>query len=120
MVAIYKLIEGLQHEMPRPLRITQLIYINADAIDISFRNDEKRFVWKALIIYATRLSKKRIDKVHLMVPVRDYTARQIALVYFNNKEAEEYASYINFYRNKIFLKLILNTLSWKNYRVCMD
>ena len=105
MVAIYKMVEGLQHEMPRPLRITQLIYINADTIDISFRNDEKRFDVEGSYNIRYQVIKKRIDKVHLKGTSERLTQPgKIALVYFNNKEAEEYASYINFLQEQNILE----------------
>lgn len=43
MVDIARLTNGLVTQMPRPLLTTQLIFIHSNSIDISFRNDERRF-----------------------------------------------------------------------------
>jgi hypothetical protein len=97
MASIYKMILGLQPQMKKELHITQLIFINSDTIDISFRNDEKKFDVEGTYNIRYQLIKKRIDKVH----VKDTGERltqpgKIALIYFNSKEAKEYKDYIQY------------------------
>jgi len=105
MAAIYKMVKSLEPRMPRRLHITQLIFINAEPIDIGFRNDEKRFDVEGGYNIRYQVIKKRIDKVHL----KDSTERltqpgKIALVYFNKEDAEEYISYINFLQEQDVLE----------------
>jgi len=105
MAAIYKLVQGLQSQMPKLLHITQLIFINGDTIDISFRNDEKRFDVEGAYNIRYQVIKKRIDKVHIKDTDERLTQPgKIALVYFNNKEAEEYVSYINYLQEQNILE----------------
>lgn len=104
MAEIYKLVQGLQGKMIRPLNITQLIFINGNTIDVSFRNDEKRFDVEGGYNIRYQVIKKRIDKVH----IRDTGERltqpgKIAMVYYNNAEAEEYESYIHYLQEENIL-----------------
>ena len=97
MASIYKMVLGLQPQMQKELHITQLIFINSDTIDISFRNDEKKFDVEGAYNIRYQLIKKRIDKVH----VKDTGERltqpgKIALIYFNSKDAREYKDYIQY------------------------
>jgi hypothetical protein len=72
--------------MPRRLYITQLIFINAEPIDIAFRNDEKRFDVDGAYNIRYQVIKKRIDKVRLKNSEERLTQPgKIALVYFNKK-----------------------------------
>ncbi len=97
MAAIYKMALGLQPQMQKELYITQLIFINADTIDISFRNDEKKFDVEGAYNIRYQLIKKRIDKVHIKDSGERLTQPgKIALIYFNNKEAKEYKEYIQY------------------------
>ena len=105
MAAIYKMIKGLESQMPRPLHITQLIFINTEPIDIGFRNDEKRFDVDGAYNIRYQVIKKRIDKVHLKDSEERLTQPgKIALVYFNKEDAEEYISYINFLQEQDILE----------------
>ncbi len=95
MAAIAKLIHANKDLMPLPLQTTQLIYANANPIDISFRTDEKRFDVEGTYNIRYQIVKKRIDKVH----VKDTGERltqpgKIAIVYSQKAHAEEYQNYI--------------------------
>jgi hypothetical protein len=105
MAVIYKMIKALEPQMPRQLHITQLIFINAEPIDIGFRNDEKRFDVEGGYNIRYQVIKKRIDKVHLENSTERLTQPgKIALVYFNKEDAEEYISYINFLQEQDILE----------------
>lgn len=103
MAGIYKQLHGLLPQMPYKLRTTQLIYVNPEPIDISFRMDEKRFDVEGGYNIRYQVIKKRIDKVR----VRDTGERltqpgTIAIVYSSNADVREYVSYIDYLReNKI-------------------
>jgi GAF domain-containing protein len=101
MVKIARLTEALQPQLPVGLQTTQLIFVHSSAIDISFRKDERRFDVEGGYNIRYQVVKKRIDKVH----VRDTGERltqpgTVAIIYFNEKEAEEYAGYIKYLQEK--------------------
>jgi hypothetical protein len=104
MVEVARLTNSLVSQMPRALLTTQLIFIHSNAIDISFRNDERRFDVEGAYNIRYEVVKKRIDKVL----VRDTEERltqpgKIALVYFNAYEAAEYLEYIKYLQEQGFL-----------------
>ncbi|RYG21991.1 MAG: GAF domain-containing protein [Chitinophagaceae bacterium] len=111
MVEVARLTNGLVSEMPRALLTTQLIFIHSNPIDISFRNDERRFDVEGAYNIRYEVVKKRIDKV--MVKGTDERLTQpgkIALVYFNTYEANEYREYIKYLQEQGFLLDNLETL----------
>lgn len=95
MAAIARITRGLLPSMPKPLRTTQLIFLHNNTIDISFRTDERKFDVEGAYNIRYEMIKKRIDKVH----IRDTEERltqpdKIALIYFNDKDVEDYLPYI--------------------------
>ncbi|TDG35881.1 GAF domain-containing protein [Pedobacter changchengzhani] len=104
MVEIARITKGLVNEMPRPLLTTQLIFIHSNAIDISFRNDERRFDVEGAYNIRYEVVKKRIDKVLIKNTAERLTQPdKIAMVYFNADEAKEYADYIKFLQDQDLL-----------------
>lgn len=104
MVEVARLTNSVVSQMPRALLTTQLIFIHSNPIDISFRNDERRFDVEGAYNIRYEVVKKRIDKV--MVKGTDERLTQpgkIALVYFNNYEANEYKEYIKYLQEQDFL-----------------
>lgn len=105
MAAIARITHDLIPQMKKSLQTTQLIFINSGSIDISFRDDERRFDVEGSYNIRYHVIKKRIDKVH----VKDTGERltqpgKIAMVYFNSKSAEEYVNYIKYLQEKNTLK----------------
>ena len=105
MATVARLTRGLLPSLPESLQTTQLIFVHSAPIDISFRKDERRFDVEGGYNIRYQVVKKRIDKVH----VRDGGERltqpgKIAIIYFNEKEAEEYAGYIRYLQEKGWLK----------------
>ncbi|MES2775703.1 MAG: GAF domain-containing protein [Bacteroidota bacterium] len=97
MAAVTKYTHALLPELATPVETTQLIFIHSHPIDIRFRPDEKRFDVEGAYNIRYHIIKKRIDKVHLKDSSERLTQPQkIALVYFNQKEADEYISYIRY------------------------
>jgi hypothetical protein len=93
------------------LLTTQLIFVHSTAIDISFRKDERRFDVEGGYNIRYQVVKKRIDKVR----IRDTGERltqpgKIAIIYFNDKEAEEYEGYIRYLQEKGKLELGIERL----------
>ena len=97
MAAIAKITHALIPTMEKPLETTQLIFINHGSIDISFRDDERRFDVEGAYNIRYHVIKKRIDKVHVAGTYERLTQPgKIAMVYFNEKEANEYVEYIRY------------------------
>ena len=104
MVTIARQTHALLEQMPDKLSTTQLIFVHSSSIDISFRKDERRFDVEGGYNIRYQVVKKRIDKVH----VRESNERltqpgKIAIIYFNDKEAEEYKGYIKYLQEKEML-----------------
>jgi len=111
MVEVARLTNSLVSQMPRALLTTQLIFVHSNPIDISFRNDERRFDVEGAYNIRYEVVKKRIDKV--LVKGTDERLTQpgkIALVYFNTYEANEYRAYIKYLQEQGFLQDNLETL----------
>jgi hypothetical protein len=104
MAEIARLTYGLADQMSRPLQTTQLIFIHSNPIDISFRNDERRFDVEGAYNIRYEVVKKRIDKVLIAGTVERLTQPgKIAMVYFNQAEAAEYQEYIKYLQEQNIL-----------------
>ncbi|MFD0940776.1 GAF domain-containing protein [Pedobacter boryungensis] len=105
MVEVARLTNGLVSQMPRALLTTQLIFIHSNPIDISFRNDERRFDVEGAYNIRYEVVKKRIDKVLVKGTEERLTQPgKISLVYFNAFEANEYLEYIKYLQEQEFLQ----------------
>ena len=101
MVEIARLSKNLIGEMPRPLETTQLVFIHSNSIDISFRNDERRFDVEGAYNIRYEVVKKRIDKVLIKGTSERLTQpNKIAMVYFNAEEAKEYFEYVKYLQDQ--------------------
>jgi hypothetical protein len=96
MAEVVQLMHELLAQMPVPLQTTQLIFVHANPIDISFRNDEKRFGVEGAYNIRYEILKKRIDKVHVNHTGERLTQPgKIAIVYYDDQMADEYKVYFN-------------------------
>ncbi len=117
MATITRKTHALLPHLSNPVETTQLIFIHTQPIDILFRNDEKRFDVEGAYNIRYHIIKKRIDKVHLKDSDERLTQPgKIAMVYFSEKEASEYISYIKYLQSDNILtddleKLELEELS---------
>ncbi|HEY8968825.1 MAG TPA: GAF domain-containing protein, partial [Puia sp.] len=88
-------------QMPGRLVTTQLIFVHSNPIDISFRKDERRFDVEGGYNIRYQVVKKRVDKVHIRNSNERLTQPgKIAVIYFNEKEAEEYLGYVKYLQQK--------------------
>ncbi|MET0637106.1 MAG: GAF domain-containing protein [Chitinophagaceae bacterium] len=111
MATISKYSHSLKPLLSRQVETTQLIFIHSHPIDIRFRRDEKRFDVEGAYNIRYHIIKKRIDKVHLRNSSERLTEPgKIALVYFNQKEADEYVGYIRYLQGEGMLNDDLETL----------
>jgi len=105
MAGIYKQLHSMLPQMPHQLQTTQLIYVNSDPIDISFRMDEKRFDVEGGYNIRYQMIKKRIDKVHVRGTGERLTQPgTIAIVYSRNADVHEYVSYVEYLRDSQILE----------------
>jgi hypothetical protein len=110
MAAIAKISHSLLPKMKVALQTTQLIFIYSNTIDVSFRNDERRFDVEGGYNIRYHIIKKRIDKVTLKNSRERLTQPgKIALIYFDQKDADEYISYIHHLQEK---KILKDDLEW--------
>lgn len=101
MAAIARITHSMISQLEKPLETTQLIFINSGSIDISFRDDERRFDVEGAYNIRYQVIKKRIDKVHVKGSGERLTQPgKIALVYFNSKSADEYVGYVRYLQEK--------------------
>ena len=111
MAVIAKLTKAMSPQLPKPLSTTQLIFIHTNPIEISFRNDERRFDVEGAYNIRYEVVKKRIDKVHIRNSEERLTQPdKIALVYFQQKDIEDYLSYIDYLQNQNILNRDLEFL----------
>lgn len=104
MATIAKYAHALKPQLTRPAETTQLIFIHSQAIDIKFRKDEKRFDVEGAYNIRYHIVKKRIDKVNINGTNERLTQPgKIALVYFSQKEADEYIGYIKYLQQQNIL-----------------
>ena len=110
MAAIAKITHEMLPKLSKPLETTQLIFIHSSTIDISFRNDERRFDAEGGYNIRYQVIKKRIDKVHVADTSERLTQPgKIALVYFNRRDADEYISHIQYLQEQ---GILLNDLEF--------
>lgn len=101
MAAMASITSKLAPQMKVPLETTQLIFVNVNPIDISFRPDERRFDVEGTYNIRYEIIKKRIDKITLKDSDERLTQPgKIAMVYMNARDIEEYKDYILFLQNK--------------------
>lgn len=95
----------LQKDLSLSLQTTQLILAHSNPISISFRTAERKFDVDGAYNIRYEIIKKRIDKVHIKNSNERLTQPgYIAIVYSQPQEGQEYLEYIDFLRNKEFLK----------------
>lgn len=110
MAEITKITRELHDTLPIKLETTQLILIHSNAIDISFRRDERRFDTEGAYNLRYEIMKKRIDKALIKGTEERLTQpEKIALVYGNVKDLEEYLGYIEYLHSK---QLISNQIEY--------
>ncbi len=95
MLDVVLLGNALKAKMPIPLNIASLIFVHSSQINICFRNDERRFDVEGYYNIRYEVIKKRIDKACIKSTGERLTQPgKIALVYFNDAEAQDYISNI--------------------------
>src|SRR5881628_3872367 len=92
--------ERLKTRLPVVLDVTSLILIQHMPLAIRFRQDEKRFDVDGAYDIRYEIVKKRIDKALIKgTPERVTQPGQIAIVYGQPAEAQEYRGYLEYLRD---------------------
>lgn len=79
-----------KRDLPVALETTQLIFINPHSIDISFREDERRFDVEGSLNIRYEIIKKRIDKIRIKRTKERLTqTNKIAIVYLSDEILED-------------------------------
>ena len=105
MAEVARITDKLLPLLKVPLQTTQLILVHSQCISISFRKDERKFDVEGSYNIRYEVIKKRIDKARLKNSAERLTQPgKIAIVYSNQKEAQEYQEYIEFCQDKRLLK----------------
>ncbi|MRG45134.1 GAF domain-containing protein [Chitinophaga sp. SYP-B3965] len=111
MANIARLTKSMLPDMPKALHTTQLIFLHNNTIDISFRTDERKFDVEGAYNIRYEMIKKRIDKVHIRHTEERLTQPdKIALIYFNDKDVEDYLPYIHYLQGEKVLDSEVETL----------
>ncbi len=96
----YKLKDEMDHE----LRVASLILVHSNPMAIKFRMDEKQFDVDGAYNIRYEIIKKRIDKAHIKGTDERLTVPgKIAIVYSQDKDAEEYLKYVKYLQSKNML-----------------
>ncbi len=90
--------------MEHKLRVASLILVHSNPLSIKFRLEEKQFDVDGAYNIRYEIIKKRIDKAHIKGTSDRLTVPgKIAIVYSQDKDAEEYIKYINYLQSKNLL-----------------
>ncbi len=115
MIDVAKLTNNLLQKIPVPLQTASLIFVHSSRIDICFRNDERRFDVEGYYNIRYEVIKKRIDKVRIKNSSERLTQPgKIALVYFNDAEAESYITLIKNFQKEKSLKNDMEFIELEN------
>lgn len=97
--------EKIKKDLPLVLDNTHLILLNSAPISIRFRQDEKKFDVDGAYNIRYEIVKKRIDKAFIKGTNERLTQPgQIAVVYSQSKEADDYGKYIDYLVSKKYLE----------------
>ncbi|SNR14402.1 GAF domain-containing protein [Tenacibaculum jejuense] len=92
---------NLRKDLDHDLRVASLILVHSNPLAIEFRMDEKQFDVDGAYNIRYEIIKKRIDKAHIKgTTERLTTPGKIAIVYSQDKDAEEYLKYIKYLQSK--------------------
>ncbi len=91
----------LADELPYPLRVASLVLIHSNPLAIRFSMEQKQFDVDGAYNARYEIIKKRIDKSHIKGTDERLTQPgKIAIVYSQNKEANEYLNYLKYLQSE--------------------
>ncbi|CAA0175774.1 conserved hypothetical protein [Tenacibaculum maritimum] len=90
-----------RNSMEHDLRVASLILVHSSSLTIRFRMDEKQFDVDGAYNIRYEIIKKRVDKARIKGTNERLTAPgKIAIVYTQDKDANEYLKYIYYLQSK--------------------
>lgn len=105
MIEITRRTVALKPQLPVPLDTTQLILIHSQPLGIRFRQDERQFDVDGAYNIRYEIIKKRIDKATVQGTGERLTQPgRIALVYSQQREADEYLEYLDYLQDRGMLE----------------
>ncbi|WBA42125.1 GAF domain-containing protein [Hymenobacter canadensis] len=105
MIEITRRTAALKPQLPVPLDTTQLILIHSQPLGIRFRQDERQFDVDGAYNIRYEIIKKRIDKATVQGTGERLTQPgRIALVYSQQREADEYLEYLDYLQDRGMLE----------------
>ena len=104
MVEITRRTAALRDQLPVPLETTQLILIHSQPLAIRFRQDERQFDVDGAYNIRYEIIKKRVDKATVLGTGERLTQPgHLALVYAQQREADEYLEYLDYLQDRALL-----------------
>lgn len=104
MCEMENIAHNLKNSLAYPLEVASLILVHSTPLTIKFRMDEKRFDVDGAYNIRYEIIKKRIDKALLKNSKERLTQPgKIAIVYSQDKDAEEYIKYIKYLQANNYL-----------------
>ena len=101
---ITRLVEEQSKEWPVPLTTAQLLFVYNSQLSIRFRMDEKQFDVDGTYNVRYEILKKRIDKAVIKGTNERLTqAGKIAIVYLQEKDRQEYLTYLEYLIRKGYI-----------------
>jgi len=99
-VEIENVIDRYREHFPLPLQICSLILVHSTPMAIKFSMDEKQFDVDGAYNIRYEIVKKRIDKAYVKGTKERLTQpHKIAIVYSQDKEAQEYIKYLEYLKS---------------------
>lgn len=96
-IELTRMTNDLKPALPLPLATTQLILVHSNPLSVRFRLDERQFDVDGAYNIRYEIVKKRIDKALIKETGERLTQPdKIAIVYSQNKDAEEYMEYLEY------------------------
>ena len=112
MVEVTRKVEKLKATLEIPLDTAQLVFVYGNPLSIVFRLDEKRFDVDGAYNVRYEIIKKRIDKATIEGTGERLTVKgKIAIAYTSEKDKIEYLGYLNFLREKKYIKREIEDLT---------
>jgi hypothetical protein len=95
---------ALQKELESPIEIASLILVYSTPLAVHFRMDEKRFDVEGAYNARYEIIKKRVDKANIKGTNERITQPgHIAIIYSQEKDAIDYAKYLDFLASKKYV-----------------
>jgi hypothetical protein len=105
MIEITRRTALLREKLPVPLETTQLILVHGQPLNIRFRLDERQFDVDGAYNIRYEIIKKRIDKATVLGTGERLTQPgYIAIVYAQQREADEYLEYLDYLQDRGLLE----------------